>query len=254
MLGRIAHKLRTLFYQPSIHIDHAPNVLRLGSKGYGEWAFLDSEALRGSTIVSVGLGEDATFDVEFAARYGAKVVMVDPTPRAVAHFQKIQARLGQPATTAYNPTGNQPAEAYDLRTLGSESFTLVEKALWIDGKPVKFFQPVNDKHVSHSITQHQDTPYIEVSSTTPRALVEQFGPALLTLWKLDIEGAEIGVLGSMLDDGILPDQILVEYDVCVVPSREAKETCEACDRRLRQAGYRCVYVEGRNYSYARSSL
>jgi FkbM family methyltransferase len=251
MLGRIAHKLRTLFYQPSIRIDHAPNVLRLGSKGYGEWAFLDGEALRGSTIVSVGLGEDATFDVEFAARYGAKVVMVDPTPRAIAHFRQIQARLGQPATMAYR-LGSQPAEAYDLRALDSNSLTLVEKALWIDGKPVKFFQPANEKHVSHSITQHQDTPFIEVPSVTPRFLVEQFGSALLTLWKLDIEGAEIGVLDSMLDDGILPDQILVEYDVCVVPSRESKETCEATDRRLRQAGYRCVYVEGRNYSYARS--
>ena len=257
MLGRIVSKLRSFLHRPAIKVDPAANLSRLGSKGYGEWVFLDSPALRGATIVSVGLGEDASFDVEFAGKYGAKVVLVDPTPRAIEHFHKIQARFGQPATTKYVPGGNQPVASYALDALGPGNFVLIEKALWINDQPVKFFRPVEETHVSHSITNFQNnfsqtTPFIEVPSITPRGLVDQFGPSSLILWKLDIEGAEIAVLGNMLDNGILPNQLLVEFDVLAVPSRAAKEKAEAVDRRLREKGYRCVFAGGRNYSYARS--
>ena len=39
-------------------------------------------------------GEDASFDVEFTTRFKARIIIVDPTPRAIDHFEAIQKRLG----------------------------------------------------------------------------------------------------------------------------------------------------------------
>ena len=83
-------------YAPQIEVDKAPNLQRLGSH-YGGWTFEPSGDLKRATILSCGLGEDASFDVEFAAAFNATVIIVDPTPRAIAHFAQMQSRLGQPA-------------------------------------------------------------------------------------------------------------------------------------------------------------
>lgn len=72
---------------------HHLRLIKLGSK-YGGWTFADVQNLQGSTIISGGLGEDASFDVEFAARFGARVVLVDPTPRSIRHFEELQASAG----------------------------------------------------------------------------------------------------------------------------------------------------------------
>ncbi len=71
----------------------------------GNWILVDDAELQGATIISAGLGEDASFDVEFAARYQAKIVIVDPTPSAIAHFDEIAKRIGLPADEPYQPPG-----------------------------------------------------------------------------------------------------------------------------------------------------
>src|SRR3569832_187068 len=72
---------------------HSYNLLRLGSC-YGGWTFVEDPALCGSVMISCGLGEDASFDIEFAARFGAQVLLVDPTPRAIKHFEEISSKYG----------------------------------------------------------------------------------------------------------------------------------------------------------------
>ena len=70
------------------------NYITLGATNCG-WTFVDDGSLFGCTIISAGLGEDGTFDVEFASKYNAKVVIVDPTPRAKEHYDGIVSRLGK---------------------------------------------------------------------------------------------------------------------------------------------------------------
>jgi hypothetical protein len=65
---------------------------RLGTE-YGGWTFIDEKKLYDSTIISAGLGEDASFDVEFAQKYNSRVIIVDPTPRAIQHFEEIKRSL-----------------------------------------------------------------------------------------------------------------------------------------------------------------
>lgn len=107
---------KRLRYGPKIEVSPHPGLTFLGSR-YGGWHFIEEPGLPGSTIISCGLGEDASFDVEFAARYNARVLLVDPTPRAVAHYRMIEVRLGEGRTTTYSPDGRLAPESYDLSRL-----------------------------------------------------------------------------------------------------------------------------------------
>src|ERR1700722_11426338 len=260
MLSRIRNgvinRLARRKYSPNISIDQAPALRRLGSK-YGGWTFEPSSDLQQSTIVSCGLGEDASFDVEFAAAYDARVIIVDPTPRAIAHFAEMQARFGQPAVSQSTTGGKQPATAYDLRTASVNTLILEPSALWIENTRLKFYPPQNASNVSHSIVNlHGSSPesdsYIEVPAVTLESLVEKYALAAISLMKLDIEGAEGRVIRSAMEKGIYPRQLLVEFDEMSYPSERSKKSAEETDGLLGQSGYPCRYFDGiSNFLYTR---
>lgn len=248
LLERVIRRLKRYIYKPRISVQPLAGLVTLGTH-YGGWTFRPSTDLTGATIVSCGLGEDASFDVEFAARFGAKIIIVDPTPRAIAHFLAIQQRIGEAATGHYVEGGNQPVTAYDLSKLSPDSLVLEASAVWSHCDGVKFFAPSNPASVSHSIVNFkndyaQDTPAIEVPSITPDKLLEKYGIADLPLIKFDIEGAEGVVIDGLLLRNIFPRQLLVEFDELAVPSPHSKGKAEEIDRKLRGAGYACRHYDG----------
>ena len=245
---RVFDRLARWKYSPAIEVQRTANLVRLGSN-YGGWTFKLSKDLYHSTILSCGLGEDASFDVEFASRFDAKVIMVDPTPRAVIHFDEIQKRIGQPAVQRYVKGGKQPATSYDLSRITNAALILEPSALWVENTNLKFYAPPNPDHVSHSIINFQnndakDTRHIEVTAVTPEALLSKYGLRSVQLMKLDIEGAEVRVIQHMLEKSILPRQLLVEFDELSFPSERSKEKAEGTDMILRLAGYKCCYFDG----------
>jgi FkbM family methyltransferase len=243
-------------YAPDIQVSPPIRLLRLGSR-YGGWTMESSPDLHRSTILSCGLGEDATFDVEFASRFDARVIIVDPTPRAILHFEEIQKRIGQPALYGHVKGGKQPAESYDLAKIAKGALILEPSALWIENTTLKFFAPGNPAHVSHSITNlHNDfvssSPHIEVPAITPESLFEKYELNTVPLMKLDIEGAEVAVIKHMMNTAILPRQLLIEFDEMNYPSDRSKQNAEAMDASLREAGYECRYFDGlANFLYMR---
>jgi len=257
--------LRTAYRQvsglaPKLEVSPAPfELARLGTP-YGGWTFVDTGALFESTIVSCGLGEDASFDVEFASRFHAKVIVVDPTPRAVLHFHKIARRIGRKAALPYADSGKQPAEAYDLSALRSGSLTLIDKAVWTECKPVKLYMPDNPDFVSHSLVNDRSNglsprDFIEVNAVSLDALLDSFALRDLPLLKLDIEGAEIEVIRDMLAKKIFPGQILVEYDEFRNSSKDSKRRIEAAHAALLDCGYRLIHFDHpSNFLYSRMAV
>ena len=192
-------------------------IIFLGSL-YGGWSFLEKKNLNNNYIVSAGLGEDASFDIELINRYNCKIILIDPTPRAIEHYNEIMKKKGQPKSKIYNNIGKQEIESYNLQNINNENFILIDKALYNkDNEKLKFFSPLNKLHVSHSINNYQnnystDNNHIIVNSITLKKILENFKIKNLELIKLDIEGAEIEVLEDMIQNEIFPKQILVEYD------------------------------------------
>ena len=126
---RIRNRIRRSIYRPHVDLERIRPLVRMGS-AYGSWSFLDHPGLVHATIVSAGLGEDASFDVEFATKYQGKVLIIDPTPRAVTHFNALMTRMGRAAEQPYRTDGALAVESYDLSKLSPANFALVEKALW----------------------------------------------------------------------------------------------------------------------------
>ena len=252
------HKLQMRAYSPRISISKTSIPLRTLGTAYGGWTIIDAPALRQASIVCCGAGEDVSFDVEMARDLACRVLIVDPTPRAVAHVRGMLALIGQSPKGAFVYGGQQPLEAYDLRDISLGQITLAEAALWTESGSVRFFAPRNPEHVSHSIVNiqnnmqaKQDGGYIEVPAVTLDELVEKIGNQQVELLKLDIEGAEIIVLNSLKDMHVRPGQLLVEFDGLNFPSVKTTRDVEQVDTALRSIGYDCYHSNGKaNYLYA----
>ena len=248
-----------LRWQPKVLVTPHPNLCRLGTE-YGGWTFVETPSLFECQLISCGLGEDGSFDVEFARRYSAEVVVVDPTPRAIAHFALIKTRIGMGRERDYVEGGCQPVEAYDCTNVSPSQLMLVAAALGDEVGIAKFYAPTKPDHVSHSLVNFQneysaDTPFIEVPQTTWEKLLETVDASRLAAVKMDIEGAEIAVLPRILGSEYAPTQIMVEFDELNVPSKRAKRNFETSDVLLRQHGYLLAHHDSpSNFLYVHASL
>lgn len=195
-------------------------LVRLGSL-YGGWwvpaALLDST----SVCYLAGVGEDVTFDLALVERFGCSVWAFDPTPRARAH----------------------------VATVDEPRFHFMPVGLWSESKVMRFYAPSDPAHVSHSITNLQQTQgFFEATCRPVAALMHELGHDRLALLKLDIEGAEGPVLDVMLADGVHPTVLCVEFDAAEPPWSTLRRI-----RRLQKVGYALVRVEDRNYTFVTSA-
>lgn len=200
-----------------------------------------------------GAGEDISFDVELARRFGATCVLVDPTPRALAHIEGVLARAGQAAEASFGPTGNQPVEAYDLTGGTVRQLPVIASALHSDDRGVTFAPPPIADHVSYRIPLRPEAPTpgggtIRVDSVTLPSVTAEHGRSDLV--KLNIEGAECGVLDVMLSDGVLPGQIIVALEALRDGIPGALRTARTI-WRLRRNGYRIARTEDLKCTFVR---
>ena len=263
MISLAARTMRFIKRQllgPSIRVAPRSDLIRLGS-AYGGWTLVDTQDLQGTLLLSLGLGEDASFDIEFASRFSAGVVICDPTPRAVEHFDQIQTHLGQGPSRGYVDGGKQPVDSYDLSRVTADQINLVARAVADRSGSIRFYAPSDPEHVSHSIINFQNsysstTPHIEVEAIAAAELLELVADESVSVVKMDIEGAETLVLPQLLDTGFHPQQILVEFDELNFPSRRATATFQRMHGLLLESGYEVTYWDHRScvsYMHRRST-
>jgi len=192
-----------------------PGLKRLGSM-YGGWYIDSLDELKQCYLVSAGLGEDASFDIEFVNNFETFAILVDPTPRAIAHFNDILDSAGSPKKCSYNNTGKQLIDSYDLEGINKSNLFLKGVALWTHSGSIQFHKPEIDSHVSHSLRRRNSHgSSIEVNALTLGDILLDFREkinGLDMILKLDIEGAETEVLLKVINSGHRPRQLLVEWD------------------------------------------
>jgi len=252
---KVNQAVRRHLFGPRFELVEAKPVTELGTD-YGGWSLLGRDSLHDSWVVSCGAGEDVSFDVELMRLYGAHVVFVDPTPRALAHVEALCKRVGARSTRPFASGGKQPIDAYDLSGVMRDQIDMLALAVSGTSGFAKFFEPPTSEGVSYSLTNFQNsysrtTPSIEVETIALPELLEQVGHEISVL-KMDIEGAEIEALEALESSRHRPQQILVEFDELAQPSVYARNRFELGHSALLRMGYQAFYFDGRTCaSYAR---
>lgn len=230
----------------------------LGSK-HGKWAILSDPSFSYQYILSAGLGEDASFEIELINLFGGKVFFIDPTPRALLHFDSILESIGSPKSKEYSSDGSQSVKSYDLSTISSVSLQIIPFALSSEDGIKRFFLPLNKINVSHSLISrpnlNSSENYIDVNSICIASVLNLTNLPKIDLLKLDIEGSEIEVLFDLIDSKITVNQILVEFDSFPSFSIRKNLVIFNCHKFLTVSGYKLVkIVFPSNFTYVLSSI
>lgn len=197
----------------------------LGSD-YGGWEICLSGLDTHSIIYSFGIGDDVSFDLALMGTLGATIHAFDPTPRSLAWL-----------------------ETQDLpQTFVAHGYGLAD----FDGEAV-FFPPKNPAHMSHTIVPGGALDRIALPVKRLKSIMAELGHDHVDLLKMDIEGAEYGVIRDMEASGVLPAQVLVEFH----HRRQGctpRQTADAI-AVMRGLGYRIFAVSscGSNYGFLRSA-
>ncbi|CAN1484224.1 Methyltransferase FkbM [Candidatus Nanopelagicaceae bacterium] len=194
-------------------------------------------------MISAGVGEDISFDLEFQALTGALIVLVDPTPAAINHFNQIKGIAGRNKIEEYSQSSRQKPEAYSLFNVDLTKVEYLAKALWSEVTALPFFEPkdmsrdgsfsLNSIHTFYA----KETEAIMVETITISEIMRQKGLLLLDVLKLDIEGAALEVLEDCFAKGIFPGQLLLEVDEIHFPSLKSKLRARKLFRLLKKYKY-----------------
>jgi hypothetical protein len=230
-------------------------MLKTLGSSYGSWTIDVSQDLAGTLLISGGLGEDASFDLEFISRFNARVILVDPTDRAERHYLRILEGLGNLATTSYSEDGNQPISAYDLSKINENQLQFMKNAIWKSSCQLKLYPPKNPSHVSFGMKRSwigakRASKYLLVDAISIQSLMYDLKIQSNFILKLDIEGAEIVALQSLLRCGFRPQQILVEYEFLTIRNFHRIWKVVFIHKQLLTLGYVMLFLHlGKNATY-----
>ena len=250
-------KFRRAIWSPTTWLKgqvRSRNVTKYGVTDYGGWRLVEDMMRKNGKVLLCGAGEDISFDLAIQKQFSCEIIIVDPTPRAIAHYEKILNT--QKAGVRLGINGSSSV-FYEYSGVDFAKINFVPLAVWHEETKLKFWRPYFDDHVSHSVTNYQgaDSGYIEVDSDTLDHIAQRFGFSIgdVDLVKLDIEGAEYSVIEWMCKSQFLPRQILVEFDEMNFPNKLTEEKIKTVVSQLQQCGYElghfdgssnCVFVKG----------
>jgi FkbM family methyltransferase len=185
------------------------DIERIGTT-YGGWSIPVDLLNSDSVCYLAGAGEDISFDVGIVNKFNCKVYILDPTPRAYSHFNLLIQNTQKGLNT---PVNNEPGQLYNLLQDNTDKLNFLKIGLWSGCGEIKFFEPQNFSHVSHSALNLQNTQKYFIGKVKKLSeLMKELNHDYLDLLKIDIEGAEYEVIKSIIQDKIQIKVICVEFD------------------------------------------
>lgn len=181
---------------------------------------------RSSVIYSFGTGRDISFDKKCIRKHGASVFAFDPTPKSIEWTgnQKLPDRFH------FHP--------YGISASGTGQ--------------ADFFLPANPRAVSGSLVNHKEVD----AAQSVRVMMKTFDDITMELkhthidvLKMDIEGSEYDVIGTIMASPVSVDQILVEFH-----DRDFAQAEPRSKEAIRQLSEKGYLVYGCSRSYEEVSL
>lgn len=198
-----------------------------GPHNYGAWVVPDGLLDAGSIVYSFGVGEDISFDLELIERFGCRVHAFDPTPGAVRFVE----RSAPPAKFVFSQVGlaGEDGSALFAEPEANEASYVMNEGRPTHGQPVHAF-PVNRLSTIMARNSHDH----------------------IDLLKMDIEGFEYAVIDDMLDNGLLPRCIMLEFHHL---QRRDPDATRRSVERLKDAGYQLFWISelGAEYAFIRAA-
>jgi FkbM family methyltransferase len=192
---------------------------------YGGWSVCPESIRSNSIVYSFGIGEDISFDLSLIEHFDVTVHAFDPTPRSISWVKSQQL----------------PSQ-----------FKLFEYGIADYDGLARFFAPENPDHVSHTLVESNSVRLaVELQVYKLKTIMSLLGHEKVNLLKMDIEGAEFGVVADLLASGIAVDQMLIEFHHRFkgIGPEKTKRAIE----RLNRSGYRIFHISpnGEEYSFVR---
>lgn len=202
------------------HIDH--HVLRVALapenstklEHFKHWVIPSEYVRPGAICYCAGVGENIDLELRLGDHYGARVLALDPTPRAIRFIETL--------------------------SLGADRLTFLPVGLWSEDVTLKFYEPDNPLHVSHSVVEDPTSgkQFFEAPCKKLSTLMRENRHAVIDLLKMNIEGAEYEVLGKMMEDEIRPRVLMF-----TIEGKSPLFDGIRLAKRLRTYGYRLVGLD-----------
>jgi FkbM family methyltransferase len=225
-------------------------MIKLGTN-YGGWAIPEDIDLDNESIVySGGVGEDISFDLLLSDKYDCNIVLIDPTVRAVTHYNEIVNYYKSNKQWVFSGDIQKDYQKWisDLN-INFSKISYENIGLWDKLDTLKFYKQTNPLYVSQSVMENMfGDDYYEVTVDSIKNIMEKRGDNKIDLLKLDIEGAEIKVLNNMLDNEIYPRYLCIEFDLFRCKKDINNETAVILDR-LKKIGYVVLLDDDYNITF-----
>ena len=174
---------------------------------------------KNSIIYCIGAGEDISHDIEIAHKLNSNVYIIDPTPRAIKHYEYVKSVLEGKDKIIYDNKfgGGNPYEYWKVileNKIDANKIIYNNCGIGIQEGIQKFYLPSNEEYVSCSLVEGmKGNKYIDVNVKKLKTLMNEYGHDKIDLLKMDIEGSECDVIEDMLKEEIYPKYLAIEFDL-----------------------------------------
>lgn len=170
-----------------------------------------------STVYSLGVGGDVDFDLAVSHLTGCHVQLYDPTPFSIEMMKEIGAEYPK---LHFEPFG-----------------------IWTEDTMLRFHYPSYGGSASATLTDGRGV-FFEAQCKTFVSVMKENGHTKCDVLKMDIEGAALPVLKQLIESGIVPDQVIAEFER---PRRNA----EVIDQYFTQLSSICECLAHLGYQVVR---
>jgi len=224
----------TRFHRRMMYVRHLAMTALLVRRGYalctlGEtrvgcsWTFCPRGLAERSVVYSGGVGNDISFEHELVKKFGCQVTLFDPSPTGLATMNRPENKI---SAFKYLPVG-----------LAGHCGML------------RLTQPLNAEEGSW-FAGAGGAEGIAVRCLDLTTMLKENGHQQVDLLKIDIEGAEYGVISHILEGRVPVRQLLVEFHDGLLPGFSRGQTLRTIFK-LMTHGYKLISERSNTLTFVR---